>query len=197
MSTIKVPPAATAAAPPPDGTPDPVTAQSPTVTHYQQLADDLTRALDQIAASIPKLESTHPATANFVRSHANIPIPFLVTAIAAVEQTPELQIIKQFDVAATRDAIQFNEAFRPVYDKMTAFANSINFTMSSLKANVAADALQIYAIAKGLARDPGAGNVRSHVQNLKRDLGRSGKPRGAKQPAPPFNAAGPGEVKAS
>lgn len=195
MSTIKVSPAATAATPPPDGTPDPATAQSPTVTHYQQLADDFTKALDQIASSIPKLEATHPATANFVRSHVNVPTEFLATAIAAVEQTPELQAVNKFDVVAARDALQFIEAFRPVLDKMAALTDSLRFTISGRKATVAADALQIYAIAKGVARDPGATNAHSHVQNLKRDLGRSGKTRVAKQPAPPFNAARPEEGK--
>src|SRR6478672_10481833 len=105
MSRVKVPLSATAAAPPPDGTPDPVTAPSPTVTHYQQLADDFTKALDQIASGLPNLEATHPATVNFVRSHANIPIEFLATAIAAVEQTPELRAVNKFDVTATRDTI--------------------------------------------------------------------------------------------
>src|SRR4051794_25205774 len=70
MSTNPIrPSAAAAAAPPPDGTPDPTTTPTPTITHYQQLADDFSKALDQIASIIPKLEIAHPATANFVRSH--------------------------------------------------------------------------------------------------------------------------------
>ena len=62
---------------------------------------------------------------------------------------------------------------------MTAFANSLKFTMASRKASLAADALQIYSIAKGIARDPGAAVVASLVQNLKRDLGRRGRAKGA------------------
>src|ERR1044072_4107652 len=64
---------ATAAASPPDGTtPDPATGPTPTVTHYQQLADDFSKALDQIVQIIPNLEIPHPATAKFVRSHLNV-----------------------------------------------------------------------------------------------------------------------------
>jgi hypothetical protein len=190
MSSITIPPRAAAAAPPPDGnTPDPGTAQSPTITHYQQLADDFSKALDQIASAIPNLEAIHPATANFVRSHANVPTEFLATALAAVEEIPELRAVNKFDVAATRDAIQFIDAFRPVHDKMLALASSLKFTMSSRKANVAADSLQVYAIAKGLARDPGATTAYSHVQNLKRDLNRSRRSKSStvEQP-PPFVA---------
>src|SRR5205085_9912093 len=175
-------------APPANGT--------PTVTHYQQLADDFSKALDEIAAIIPKLEAQHPATANFVRSHLNVPTEFLATAIAAVEQTPALQGVEKLDVTAARDTLQFIEAFRPVQDKVTAFANSLKFTMASRKASLAADALQIYSIAKGVARDPGAASVASLVSNLKRDLGRRGRPKSsaaapkpAPQPTPPVTTA--------
>jgi hypothetical protein len=183
MSTI---PNRTAAAA--DGTPpDPAGTPSPTITHYQQLADQFSKALDDISAIIPKLESTHVATANFVRSHLNVPTEFLATAIAAVEQVPELQSVNKLDVAAARDTLQFIEAFRPVQDKVTAFAASMKFTMSSKKASLAADALQIYSIAKGVARDPGSAGVASIVSNLKRDLGRRGRPKNpvaAAKPSP-------------
>jgi hypothetical protein len=169
-----------------DGTlPDPAGTPSPTITHYQQLADQFSKALDDIVAIIPKLESTHAATANFVRSHLNVPTVFLATAIAAVEQVPELQSVNKLDVAAARDTLQFNEAFRPIQDKITAFAASLKFTMSSRKANLAADALQIYSIAKGVARDPGSAGVASIVANLKRDLGRRGRPKGSVAAAKP------------
>lgn len=179
-------------------TPDPESGPAPTVTHYQQLADDFSKALDQIVQNIPALEITHPATANFVRSHLNVPTEFLATAIAAVEQTPALQHLNKLDVAASRDTLQFIEAFRPIQDKITALASSLKFTMSSRKALLAADALQVYDIAKGIARDPGAAAVHSLVANLKRDLGRRGRTKGsvaaARQPAaPPFTPAWPEE----
>lgn len=170
-------PQATGTDPTPAPTPTPT--PTPTITHYQQLADEFSKALDDIASLIPKLEGTHPATANFVRSHLNVPTEFLATAIAAVEQTPELQSVNKLDVVEARDTLQFIEAFRPVLDKVTAFANSLKFTMASRKASLAADSLQIYSIAKGVARDPGAAAVASHVHNLKRDLGRRGRAKGA------------------
>ena len=179
MSTNPNQVTAAAEAPPTTGTTDPTPTPTPTVTFYQKLADDFSKALDEITAIIPKLEITHPATANFVRSHLNVPTEFLATAIAAVEQTPELQGTGKLDVTAARDTLQFIEAFRPVQDKVTAFANSLKFTMASRKASLAADALQIYSIAKGIARDPGAAAVASLVSNLKRDLGRRGRPKGS------------------
>src|SRR3954453_16072701 len=181
------PPAAAAAPPKVDAAPDPTPVPTPTVTFYQKLADDFSKALDEIAQIIPKLEIPHPPTANFARSPLNVPTEFLATAIAAVEQTPELQGTGKLDVTAARDTLQFIEAFRPVQDKVTAFANSRKFTMAPRKASPAADALQIYSIAKGVARDPGSAGVASFVSNLKRDLGRRARPKtpvAAAKPSP-------------
>ncbi len=183
---------------PPDGTAtDPANTPTPTVTHYQQLADQFSKALDDLAAIVPQLEASHATTANFVRSHLNVPTEFLATAIAAVEEVPELQNVNKLDVVSARDTLQFIEAFRPVQDKLTAFANTLKFTMASRKATLAADALQIYSIAKGIARDPGSAAVVSLVANLKRDLGRRGRAKGgvvaanhAPGPLPPVASGG-------
>jgi hypothetical protein len=75
---------------------------------------------------------------------------------------------------------------------VTAFANRLKFTMASRKASLAADALQIYSIAKGVARDPGAAAVASLVSNLKRDLGRRGRAKGSAAAAAAKSAPQPG-----
>jgi hypothetical protein len=159
------------------GAADPSTTPSPTVTHYQQLAADFSKALDEISALIPQLELTHASTAKFVRAHLNVPMEFLATAVAVVEQVPALVHAGKLDVEAARDTLQFIDAFRPIADKVNAFAKSLNDTMNSRRATLAADSLQIYAIAKGLARDPNSAKVGALVANLKRDLGRRGRPK--------------------
>lgn len=161
---------------------------TPTVTYYQQLAEQFSAELDDVAALVPDLESPHPLTANFVRSHVNVPFEFLRTAIFAVEQVPELRSVNKLDVDAARATLQFIDAFRPVYDKLMRLASSLKFTMSSRKAHLAADALQIYWIGRGLARDRRGANVVPIVAALKRDLGRRG-PGNARR-----RAASAGEV---
>jgi len=169
---------ATAAATPPDGTTLPaVDTPTPTITHYQQIAAEFMAALDQIALIIPKLEAVHVSTANLVRSRLNVPNEFLATVTAAVEQTPELQAVKKLDVNEARDTLQFLEAFRPVRDKVDAFAKNLKHTMDSRKATLATQSLQVYDIAKGVARDPNSATVASLVANMKRDLGRRGRPK--------------------
>jgi hypothetical protein len=155
----------------------PETPVTPTVTYYQQLANDFMKSLDTIAAVIPKLEASHVSTTSFVRSHANIPTQFIATSIAVVEQTPVLQRLAKFDVDGARNALQFLDAFHAVCDKVMAFEKSLKYTLASTKAVVAKDSLRNYSILKTLAKDPGSADLGSHVANLKRDLGKRGRPR--------------------
>jgi hypothetical protein len=179
---------------PADGTP--TTTPSPTTTRYQELANQFSAQLDELLAIIPNMEASHVSIATFVRSHLNVPTEFLATAIAAVEQTPELDAVGKLNVVAARDTLQFIEAFRPIHDKIVSVANRLKFTLNSRRATLAADSLQIYNIAKGVARDPASADVAAHVANMKRDLGRRGRPKGTttlKQPGPlpPTRAAVP------
>ncbi len=170
---------ATAAAAATDGTTTtpPVDTPTPTITHYQAVAAEFMAALDEISQIIPKLEAIHVSTANLVRSRLNVPNEFLATVTAAVEQVPELQAINKLDVNGARDTLQVLDAFRPVRDKVDAFAKNLKYTMDSRKAKLATDSLLTYDVAKGLARDPNSATIASLVANMKRDLGRRGRPK--------------------
>jgi hypothetical protein len=166
-------------------TPDPAT-PSPTQTHYQQLAAQIIAALDDIAAKIPALEGKHVSTIDFVRTHQNVPLEFIETVTSAVELTPALSSTQKFDTAEARDALQFIQAFRPVFDLMNTLARDLKFTISSRRAKITADSLQMYAIAKGVARDPNTPEVGAHVANMRRDLARKKRPKTPEPtPAPP------------
>jgi hypothetical protein len=154
-------------------TADPAAEQTPTLTHYDQLAAQLNTTITGLIAQIPRFESGHPTTVGFVKGKRSIPSNFIATVLAAVEANPDLQRVEKFDVVEARDTLQFLEAFRPLVDRVDAFARDLKFTMDSRKAKVAADGLQIYDIAKGIARDPSSAVVAAHVRTMKRDLGRT------------------------
>lgn len=175
--------------PQPTPTPAPTPAQPPTVTFYQKNADDFMKAIDQVKTIIARLQPLHPLEADFVRSHLNVPQQFVDTAISIVEQNPELQALKKLDPVKGRDVLQFNQAFRPAFDKVIAVAEALKDTMDSGYADTAAESLQFYAILKPMARDAGSADLVVHVNNLKRDLGRRGRPKKTDNaepaPAPP------------
>jgi hypothetical protein len=175
------------AANPSDGT-TPNVPGTPTVTYYQQLSESLMSDIDKIANAIPGLEARHAATGKFVRGHLSIPNGFIASAFAAVDQIASLQGTQKFDVDAARDALQFLDAFKPMLDKLTAIRDALEYTLWSKKSSFAADALQIYAVSKGLARDPGSAQgavtMSSHVETMKRDLGQRGRKRKRKSNSP-------------
>ena len=155
---------------------------TPTVTHYEQLAAELSIAIDTAVAAIPNLESPHPSVLDFVRSH-QLTNAFINSVIAAVEATVELQSVKKFDVTEARDTLQFIEAFGPLASRINVLARRLRFTMRSRRARISAGALQMYEIAKGVARDPSSAALTAHVEEMRRALGR-GRPRVKKTPVP-------------
>lgn len=142
-----------------------------TVTFYQQLAARVTAALDEVSAILPPLTGDELLTP---RRPRNVPRVFLETAVSSVERNPELQAVRKLNVPAARDTLQCLEAFRPVLDAALGFINRLTLALQSRQGVLTAEALQIYDVAKGLARDLKSPDLITAVANLKRDLGRRG-----------------------
>jgi hypothetical protein len=154
---------------------------TPTLTHYRELADRFTSALDDIAAILPELQPPDPQSATFVRTHQSIPLPFVLTATAGVTENRSLQNIGKLDAATAFDSLQFVEAFYPVIHKLAAFKGDLAFTVRSRQALLGRDALDVYYHAKRLAQDPENLHLIALVETLKRELGPRGKPKKAKE----------------
>ena len=176
---------------------DPPAQATPTVTHYDQVAANFGKALEELLAMVPHFVAAHPSTKGFVRTQKTVSDEFLVSAIAAVEETPGMLALDQFDVSEARDALQFGQAFRPMRDKLVAAATNVDFSINLRRATVVQPALQAYQLLKGLARNPAGTLAASHAGNLRRDLGRAGrgrkklapKPAPSSTPVPPVFAA--------
>lgn len=151
------------------------TEPTPTPTEAELLARELLEAINALAARIPRLENRHPSTAGSAHRHRLVPKHFISSAVAAVEGTPLLQGVRKFDSDDARATMQYNEAFLPVARKLAALTADLKYTLEAERARIADAALQIYDIAKALARDPAGADVAVHVAILKRDLGRKGR----------------------
>ena len=168
---------------------------APTITAYQELADQFTKQVDAMTAAIPGLQVKHPSTARFVRTHVNIPAEFMATTTAAVEQMPALQAT--FDAAAQRNDLQYIEAFKQLQNKVSALNDALRYTLRTKHASLGNTCLQAYAIAKGIARIPGDAVTLTHVANMKKDLARKRRtnstpqqqPQSQQTPEPRANAA--------
>lgn len=144
-----------------------------TVTAAEKRAKELIALVDAFAARIPELERPHPSTARRVRGARTVTRAFIVKMIQMVDASAELQSVAPFDPARASAVLQFNAEFRHVARHLAALLASLNYTMESLYASVAKDALTTYAIAKGLGRDRRSAALGSYLRNLRRDLGRT------------------------
>ena len=135
-----------------------------TETEYQKAADALSAAIDAFVARLPFFEEPHERTAR-VYGYLNLPEEFVGAAIAAVDQSEVLQSIDRLKVGRSREVRQFRDAFRPLARKIIAVGEGLDFTIDSQLAELNAEALMIYRVARGLV---------AHVETMKRLLGRSG-----------------------
>jgi hypothetical protein len=142
-----------------------------TITHHRQAAEDFLKALATVSAMIPLLEAANAAEVEFVRTHQNVPVAFIQTAIAGVEQTPELQTFTELDPVLSAEMLQFIEAFRPVLHQATTFTDSLKFTLDWKVAKLTHGALACYQIVKGAVRGRRSASAVSLLANLTRDLG--------------------------
>ena len=146
---------------------------TPTITPADRLASEILDAIEAIAGRIAVLQIPHSTTAPHVRGGRTVSNDAIISMIAAVEAEPRLQQLGTFDVDDARAMLQFNHAFDPVMDRLNLLTASLSFTMEAWKARVAFHLMRTYGIMKGIARDPGSAELGNHVENLRRDLGRT------------------------
>lgn len=150
-----------------------VDSQVPTITHYQQVAAELLKALDQITSIVPQIEEAE-AGPKIVRGHLSVSEAFCVAAVNSLEQLPQVQASKKLDPVAVRNKLQYLEAFRPIADTIGAVAKRVDYTLMFLKSAVVEDALQVYRITKGFAGDKRSPLIQAHAATMKAALNRKG-----------------------
>src|SRR4051812_6496963 len=157
---------------------------TPTVTQSERTATLVRKVLKEAAKRIPGLKAPHAPTARRLSGHRTVPKKFIEGIISAVDAIGELRATGKFDVNEARAALQFEAAYRPIANQLALMLSSLNYTIDSRVASVAADALQTYTVAKGLARDGRNRDLTTRLRRLKLDLGRKG-PRKKKKVTTP------------
>lgn len=164
--------------------PDPGT-ESPTPTHYGDVAAQLSASLAAFVAAVPDFEIANPPSKRFVKLKRAVPKPFVGTAVGAAITSEDLKSVQQLDTTRALDNKQYLDAFRPLHDQLITVERGLGYSIGVKEALLAADAQKIYAVAKGLARDKDGGEIVVHVQNMRRDLVRRKKAVKQQQPSSP------------
>src|SRR5579884_3409284 len=141
-------------------------------------ARDLMQELRDLQAKVPGYTpEPNEGRKSQIRIKAALPNEFLIAASTAVDSSSALKSATQFDSDAVRKAVEFTQAFEPLADEMEASARAVRHTIALVRASAANDALQAYDIAKGLARKPEGAGLASHIGDMRRTLGRTGRRR--------------------
>ena len=170
---------------------DPQTPSTPTTTFYQQIAAQLGAAVSQTIDQIPGYNDDLTDAARNARRVASP--EFIAMTVSAVEASQELSGVKELDIVQTRDSSQFSQAFQPVADQLLGVARRLALLIKVKDSKAGREALQIYAIAKRLVRNPNNTHLVVPVANLKATLRKRAKvkPSTTTVPSPSTPAAPP------
>ena len=160
--------------------PTPPTPEPPVLSRYQQIANELFSDLQTLRGKLPELEAAHPETKKFVDAMRIIPRDFVDTMVGQVQQIPEYQSANRLDVQNALNSLQLVDGLRPFIDALRTLLTVFENTVDVNYARVANSALQMYQIAKGLARDLNSPHIAMSVKILSEALGRAGGHRQSK-----------------
>ena len=158
----------------------PLESSVPALRSADELAAKVINVMDMIAERM-ELETPHPSTRSRVRGGRTVPREFVVALIAAVESMPEMRAFDTFDPAEAREVLQDQDAYRQVAEHTNRLLASINYTIESRWAKVAAAAMLTFTMARIAARNPDETKLAAVVESLRKLLGRKGKGTGKKK----------------
>lgn len=158
----------------------PLESSVPALPMVEELAARIINVMDLIAERM-ELETPHPSTRSRVRGGRTVPREFVVALIAAFESMPEMRVFDTFDAAEAREVLQTQDAYRQVAERTNRLLASMNHTIESRWAKVAAAATLTYSLARIRAKDSEEAKLAAVVENLDKLLGRKGKGTGKKR----------------
>ena len=132
---------------------------------YSDASAQALKALDAIASLIPTSPLKPGAPIPYIRRRLAVKPELIDRAADTVDATPSLQSL--LNVTQARDAVAFNDAFRPVLARILAMGQDLRLEMEMRHAKAGEDALAVYATAKRLATRPGGADLGSHVAGMK------------------------------
>ena len=157
---------------------------------------------DAAQALIAQTRAMRPQIPNFViptsraegsrlSNAASVPPEFVEMSAVAVHNNTPLVRGGALDPAQTRDLVSYADAFDPLADELEALVQFIRHSTLAARYKAGSEALTTYALAKVLAKRPETADLAPYVEDMRRALGRTRKPK--PQPAPPPATPDPAE----
>jgi hypothetical protein len=168
----------------------PVTPQTPDPTipvepnQYAAAADSFIARFLAMEKEVPRftLPPSRPVAKRLI-VNANVPDAFLAILSSALITSPQLAISVGTDAIELRDVVNYALSFGPVVKRSADWTAALDHSVTDARHKAGTDALNVYALAKRLAKKPGYEWLIPVVANLQKALGRK-KPHPRKQTTP-------------
>lgn len=129
-------------------------------------------------------------------ARTGVPDSVLESASVAIQTSPRLESVAGMDAATLRDSYGFAIAYDPVVVELLSLARTVAHSIRLERAQAAAAALDVYAVAQRLSRQKDGAELLPHVEDMRRKLNknRTRKSNSNPDPAPALASAPPSKV---
>ena len=141
--------------------------------------------LRDLAQAVPGFGYAAKGRRRKISSAATVPDAFLEAIAVACEASVQLAAASELSASDLRSVITFARAFTSLANEMALVAKGLSDTIAEHRYTLGQRALRAYAIAKSINKPEERELLIPHLENLRRALGRVGRPRVAAKPEPP------------
>ena len=139
---------------------------------HAESAKVLAEKVRALIAEIPRLTPPGPKDAQRLASAASVSEEFLESARAVMQKSALLESASGTTATTMRDASAFALAYEVVLPEAEGLKRVLAHTVRTAKAAAGASALDVYAIARRLAKRKNGAELVPHVKDMQRKLKR-------------------------
>jgi hypothetical protein len=162
---------------------------NPVPAPYADAAQALIQKIRALREEIPRFAEIVGGRRQRLGARARITDEGLQAASVAVARSSRLEIAAGTDAATLRDSYAYVLAFREVAREFAAMTRAVENTISMERSRAGASALDIYAIARRLAKHDDGAELVPFVDAMRKSLKQSRKTNSTSDSAPALTPA--------
>jgi hypothetical protein len=145
--------------------------------NYAETAQERIQELLRWREQIPRF--VIPATPDATRRLSTVAsVPPIFVELTNVAVANQAVLVRQEGAvpARVRDLMSYADAFSPLADELEALAHFVRYSVAAARYEAGTEALTTYSLAQRLAKLPQNADLKPHVADMRRALGRTRKP---------------------
>ena len=157
---------------------------TPMPSPHAEAAKALLDKIRALRADIPRITTVGLGDDRQLNGQNGVPDSFIESASVAIQVSPRLEQVAGADASTLRDAFGFALAYEAVVQELRALARVMAHTIRSQRAEAAASARDVYAIARRLSGQRDGAELVPYVDDMRRKLNARRTRRTTSEPGP-------------